>query len=799
MWLLVFFTLLFTTFIGFGQRQIHVLDSSSVKPMPFVKVITENGENLFTDIDGKVVIKEDENSARFRFQGYKDTTLDLSQLNIDTLFMRPSFQVIQEVVAKAGENPAHRIMDQVIKNRKKNHPLENDAFTYDSYSKFLFDIDDASKRFLTDSFPSDSIRESLQFLNEQHVFIVESATKRKFMPPVSDKEEIVAYKVSGFSHPSFSTFAQSMQSFHCYDNQIALLEEEYINPIALGGTKRYLFILEDTTVIAQDTTFTISFRPRKGKNFKGLQGQLYINTKGYAVEKIVAEPYGDSSEIKVKIVQDYKWTDDAKWFPNQLSLEVRMLGIFQNSGIEDGYILGTGHSYLTNVRINPEGLKRRGFDNIAIQTEEGAENTSDEEWEQLRLDDLTDKEQQTYVVIDSLVKDSKLDRQFNNLMMLSTGRIPIKKVDLLLAKLLDFNFYEGYRLGAGLETSDRLIKWMSLGGYFAYGTKDKAWKYGGDAKFKLNENKRVELKASYSEDVFQRAGYHFTPANLSFSSNTAMRNFFRTSMDSDRKAELQLSFSPRANIQVYARQSYEWIHFNQEYTYFANGDSLNAQADCRIAPTTLEINWNIREKVIQLGSQRFAQKSSYPKIGVLASKGWKGFQGSEFDYLRLTVSISQDINVFRLGKLSWSLVGQTVEGDVPLFLLHTPVSTRKDWNLSVVNSFETVYPTEFYATSMASFFVRHMFPSIRTKATWNEPQFGVHYAAGIGVLDRPENHSTTVKTLNKGLHEVGAIFSGIITSGTVGVGIGGFYRMGPLSDPNWKKNIVPKIAVSLGF
>ena len=89
-----------------------------------------------------------------------------------------------------------------------------------------------------------------------------------------------------------STLVSSLQSFSFYDTKFDLFGKTYINPIALGGIKRYIFVLKDTTYVGNDTTFTIYYQPRKDKDFDGLTGNLYINTNGYAIEKVTAAPYG---------------------------------------------------------------------------------------------------------------------------------------------------------------------------------------------------------------------------------------------------------------------------------------------------------------------------------------------------------------------------------------------------------------------------------------------------------------------------------------------------------------------------
>mgnify|MGYP006136890863 FL=1 len=233
-YILLLFSLL--TFHSFGQTRYTVLDTLSNDPMPFVKVIPNVGAPLFTDIDGHVTITDEASAIQLRFQGYRDTLVQLSFVSNATIYMWVNQQLIQEVVAKAGENPAHRIIDLVIANRKKNHPLSDDAFTYTSYSKFIFDVDSSLQQKVKAAPPTDTTLQELSFLKSQHIFILESASERTYIPPARDRENITAYKVSGITHPAFSTFAQSMQSFNFYDNQFDLFGTSYINPIAFGGT-----------------------------------------------------------------------------------------------------------------------------------------------------------------------------------------------------------------------------------------------------------------------------------------------------------------------------------------------------------------------------------------------------------------------------------------------------------------------------------------------------------------------------------------------------------------------------------
>ena len=145
------------------------------------------------------------------------------------------------------------------------------------------------------------------------------------------------------------------------------------------------------------------------------------------------------------------------------------------------------------------------------------------------------------------------------------------------------------------------------------------------------------------------------------------------------------------------------------------------------------------------------------------------------------------------------LSGGMTNGNVPLLLLQTPHATGLKRNLTVANTFETMAPSEFYHDKQAACFIRMNFNTIKTKAEWNEPQFGLHHALGFGTLSNGTYHSFKVTPMDKGYSEAGVYMNGLIVGKFSALGIGGFYRYGYYAYKDWKKNIVPKICLSMSL
>ncbi|MDC3252660.1 hypothetical protein OAU25_00230 [Crocinitomicaceae bacterium] len=185
-------------------------EAVSEEAIPFVKVIPNDAEPFIADLDGAFQLKNSTKRITLKYRGYIDTIIELKAAKDSVIYMRSMVQNINEIIVYPGENPAHQIISKAIANRKANHPLKNHAFKYDSYSKFIFDINREGLSTITDSTSDSTLLSIRDFFNRQHLFAMESASTRTFTPPDHDREEITTYKISGFKDPRFSTFANGM-------------------------------------------------------------------------------------------------------------------------------------------------------------------------------------------------------------------------------------------------------------------------------------------------------------------------------------------------------------------------------------------------------------------------------------------------------------------------------------------------------------------------------------------------------------------------------------------------------------
>ena len=479
-----------------------VYDKETLEPLSFVSIIINNSnKGGLTDIDGRFKLLSNEKpvSLKLSYVGYESVNYPIAEKKTHNIYMKRTEVLLDEVTIVPGINPAHRIIDSVIQNRDKNNPEMLPSFQYNSHNKLTFGIDTEvlKKKSQKDSVENEEIT---KMMNKTYLMLIESITNRKYLYPGNTKETVIASKISGFKDPMFSLIASQLQTFSFYNEYINILDKNFLNPISKGSTDRYLFILEDTLYNKADTVFIISYRPRKNKNFDGLSGLLYINTNGFAIQYVTAEPTdGNIGTFNIKLRQSYEMIDDKHWFPVQLNTE--LIYSYPQSDVK---IFGNGRTYIRDIEINGK-VSKKDVGNVEYDILYDANEKDEKFWDSNRFEPLTEKDLETYKFIDSLSKKHNFNRFSGMFKTLIEGKIPYKIFNIDIDKLFGFSNYYGWRLGLGLETNQKISRIFSVGGYFAYSFKNDNIRYGANTTVNIDRDRDMTLKYNYVNDDLESA------------------------------------------------------------------------------------------------------------------------------------------------------------------------------------------------------------------------------------------------------------------------------------------------------
>lgn len=807
---LLFAVALLLPLIVCGQKiKGKIIDAKSKEALAFVNILADNQKTgTVSDIDGIFVLEDISSIKRltFSYVGYETKALniaeikDISQLVVVTL-NKKTFD-LKEFVINEKENPALKIIRKTIDNRDKNDPEKLKSFRYNSYNKMFFTakldstvLEDTTRFAELDS----SDQRMIDFLKQRYIFLTESYTERSFKSPDRSYEKVIASRVSGFKNPVFSLLANQLQSFSFYKDYITIYEKNYLSPIAKGALNKYYYTIEDTLYQENDSVFIISYSPKPDKNIDGLKGILYINSNGYAVQNVIAEPAAQEKIIGIKIQQQYAFINNQAWFPVQLNTDINFYTILLNKT----HAVGIARSYIENIEINPE-IKNSLFSDVAVDVDKNAGKRDETFWNEKRNDTLSIKEQNTYVFIDSVGKANNLDRKLQIAEALMSGKIPVKIFDINLNRFFTYNDYEGVRLGAGIETSERYFKFFNIGVYGAYGFKDKAVKYGSYGSITLHKNRDIRIGGSYTLDVIESGSQHFINDRRLFLSE-AYRPYLIQRMDSIEKKDFFVTFRTLKYAKIQLGVNEQMRISTNEYQY---GNTINnvttTVKNFQVAEIYASVKYIFREKFLQTPNYRISMGSDYPSVWLQYSKGMDNFMNGNFSYDKMDVKIEKIFTWTNVGKTSLQVLGGFINGNLPYSFLYNGrgsnriISGTQVLGISVANTFETMGVNEFVSNEYAALFLSHNFGSLLFRKGKFKPELVLVNNMMWGRLNNSENHfNIPIKTAEKGYFESGAIVNNIITSGFSGFGMGVFYRYGAYNSGNTLNNMAFKLSATL--
>lgn len=801
-----------TAISGFAQNVItgQVLDAVTRQPIAFVNVLDEKSrQGTACDIDGNFEYRFTQQPEQLRFSavGYKTQTVAVAGTDKKMIvYLKVAAQLLTEVKIVAGDNPAHRIIRNAAENRNKNNPEKSlAAYSCTIYNKFYVtaDIDPAA-----DSLQRvDSLTKSkLEKLTaRQHLFLSEAVSERKYIRPGRNSENVIASRVSGLKRTEFVLLSTQLQSFSFYTELVLVFSKPYLNPIADGAIGRYDYVLEDTLFTGADTVYIISYQPRRDKKFDGLKGSLAISSNGWAIQNVSAEPAANNSTFSVKIEQNYQQLN-GKWFPVQLHTDwinkLASLTDSSSSGKNKGEakrplrMKAVSRSYITKAQLNPDLKKKEvGVNEVNIASDATA--NADSLLLLYRTDSLTRKDVETYRLIDSIGKAENFDRRLNFISVLATGKYPLGYLDFDIKHLMNYNRFEGYRLGAGLHTSRKLSRWFSVGGYTAYGFRDKAFKYGADAQLVLHQASQTRLKFEWSHDILESGGVFFRLDDVHRGSE-AYRRLYREKFDWNEMYEASLRFRALHHF------TFEFFGTQQErtgtddYRFGITSENVTVLVNhFTVREAGISTRFAFREKFIDLLGFRISEGTSWPVLYLDVIKGISA-DLIDPDYLKCNLKISSSLKTKYLGIPALAVHAGYIKGNLPYSMLYAGRGSLGKWSVSVRNTFETMRPNEFLSDRYAALFYAHSYTFFPGKKF--APTLVLRSAALWGTLSNPASHyNYPFKVPEKGFYESGLELNNLFKSGFTGFGVAGFYRYGPYAGSSFKSNTALKLSLNLAF
>jgi hypothetical protein len=812
-----------------------IYDAVSKAPLAFVSV-TLKGTNsgTVTDIDGQFGFDHLPAHAVLviSYIGYKAREYVMEKTGSPvSIFIERTAGELETVIVSSNENPAHRIIKLLQRNKKRNDPEQQPSFKYNAYTIAALA---AGNRFWNmnrgDSSSRKEQKQPMDQMNrlaekakdtagskqgailarrfrENYLLVTESYTERIFKFPGQTKETVLATKFSGLKNATFGVTTSNFQPFGFYKDYLVMNNINYVSPVIDGSISMYKFRLKETIPHEKDTTFIISFEPRAGKNFTGLKGLIYVNSDGYAIENIIAAPANEKGMIfTFRLQQKYERVKD-KWFPSQLNTTLSQKDLKTDSVM----LYWDSRCYITNVEIG-KPFSRSDFSDVQLEYHPKAGKRSDSAWTLMRTDTLNEKSKLTYETFEMLPPRYKntIEKVNKAFQVLAIEGIPWGKVDIPFKYIVSgINKYETFRIGAGLQTNTLLSKWFSAGGFAGYGLRDKAWKFGGNVQFNLQQRTNTLLRFDYSRDITEPGNVDYFVRNGSVFSNQSLRNFQRSRMDSIEQFKINFSTKLKSFIQSdlwLMNENRNPAGYDYEYNNVVTGKNFRSFRNTELG---IGLRFTRGEIFTRMGRSKVRTKPATTQLLIQLSKGLKNVLNGGLDYSKAAIQFNHHFTFKKLGQTSFQIEGGQVWGEVPYsYLFNTKATnTGKRLTLYVPNSFQTVGLYEFASSRTASLFVEHNFGNLlfKPKNISIRPEIIVVQNISYGSLDHAAAQKLiAIKVPEKGLFESGLMIKNvyrrsILSVAYIGIGGGVFYRYGYYALPKASDNWAFKWGFSLSF
>lgn len=715
----------------------RVLDAKTKQPLPFVDVVLKGTYvGVSTDLDGQYFIqtRNPSDTIQVSFIGYKT----LEERIIRETRQEMNFYMEEEglqlesvtIVAEKGRyrkkgNPAVELMRKVIENRDRNKMEAQDFYSYERHEKLELDLNN-----ITDEFKDRKAFENFEFL--WSYLDTSTVNGRIYLPvyireilstvhyrkdPQAKKEVRDAVKMTNFDEALdlesiTSAIDLLYQDVDLYENSIKLLDNDFLSPMAPWALNYYRFYILDTSYVNNKSAIHMAFIPRN-KSFIGFTGDLYIsNDDRYTLLKAVL---GITKDISMNFVRDIKVVQE---FDERDSIyiltkdEITLDMALAKGGMG---IYASRYNIYTNHDFGPP-KDDSVFDYIEeVTTLDDAYDKGQEYWQKNRLEELTQKQQGIYNMIDSLREVPAYRKFVYWTKVISTGYFPLGTLDLgKISSMYTYNPTEGSRFRLGLETSHDLTQRWQVRSYVAYGTRDKRIKYNGSVKYSFNEdyrkNPRHFLYGAYQHDViFPGLKLEFIDeanALTSIRRGQANQMLFVDAWNIDYVNESGVGFF-KLGLEQRQRKPYGTLEF------FTNQDLdddgiLDSVEDVTTSEISLALEYSPNTKFIQQREMRTPIKSNHPRFQLSYRAGLKTFLGGDYNYHNVSLQIKKRVPFSVLGRSEIQFeVGRVFGEGLPFVLLYIPQSNQA-YSFQPT-SFNTMNFIEFVTDKYVRLNVQHFF------------------------------------------------------------------------------------------
>lgn len=713
----------------------QVKDAQTKEPISFATVAIVGGtKSTHTDDNGNFNLTIPSRNAlvRVSYVGYQAQILPLDKQQLTFEINLISENDIEAVVIKRPKlkysnknNPAVELIRKVIAHRDENRLTGQEYVQFEQYEKISLGLSNLSPKF----------KNNKAFKKYQFLFLKDdsSATESYLLPayieekvsqfyyrknPKANKQYIIAEQKAEFD-PKFidndglsNYFNKLYEKVDIYDNNISLLTNQFLSPIANSAPTFYRFYITDTIKTSHPNLIELSFFPRTKTDYL-FQGKLYITLDGqYAVESAKMKI---NENINLNFVRDlqielaFEKDNLQKYYLSKSSLGIDFSLTAKGKGIRGNRLVYI-KDYLNGVE-EPDSIYEGP--SVVVLPENNIMKTNDSTlWASLRHEPLKASEINIYKNIDSLQLMSSFRRFMDISALLLSGYKQAGPIEIgPVNTFYSYNPIEGLRLRVGGRTTDFLSTRFFSEAYAAYGTKDKKWKFFVSGTYSLNNKSIYKYPQHYLRVSFQQ-DTKIPGQNLEFiQEDNVLLSFKRGDNESylyndiykvDYKTELNNNFSITAGLSKWRQTPAGVI----KYEIVNSDGSIHDIKQLHTTEASIGFRWAPHEEFYQGKLYRTPIFNKHPIFNFNYSVGIKGALQGEHNYHNFSAGIFKRLYLSQLGYADIDLDGTYILGNnipYPLLTIHRANQTYA----YQLNSYNLMNFMEFISDHNASLNIQY--------------------------------------------------------------------------------------------
>ncbi len=685
--LIILFFLL--TLLGFYNSAQAIIVTGKVtgqnkEALPFANVYVKGTtKGTTTNIEGNYRLDITEGSCElvFRYLGYKMHVENLiiaqSPLIVDVQLAPENYTLAEVNIKAQAEDPAYPIIRKAIAKRKF-YLNQVDEFSCDVYIKGLQKLTSIPKTFMGIDINLSEFVDSTTGI----IYLSESVSKYHFKKPNDIKEVMVSSKVSG-SNKAFSFNQASDMDFNFYENIIGiggLSERGFISPISSNALFYYRYRLDGSFLENGHWVNRIEVIAKR-KNDPVFAGYIFIQDSTWRIH---------STDLYLTKESQMQFVDTLRI--NQVFIPVSEVEDIWKIGSETFRFVFSAFGFAGNgsyvgvfsgYDVNPE-FRKKFFNGSVMKINEDANKRDTTYWEKMRPIPLTPEELTDYTRRDSMqvIKESKpyldsLDRISNkfkpvNLLSGYTYEDKFSKTEYSFSSMLEnvqFNTVEGLSVGIGMDFTKKFEnlsllktdltvrygfsneKWNAVAG-LQYNWNIKKFAFarleGGDNLVQFNESAPISPLINTGYTLFGEKNYmkHFRKQYGKLSARIEPLNGIRFTGNIEYSHREAVSNTTDYTLVDVSSRSYTSNDPRPPLGSFKSNDALKLDVSARI---------RIKQKYIDRPDMNYIIGSKYPDFMVSYAKGINGVFGSDVDYDKIELGVSDNVTLGMIGKFSYNI------------------------------------------------------------------------------------------------------------------------------------------------